>query len=144
LSLPKGERARVVIAAVLAMEPEIIVFDEPTTGQDYRGARYILDISRKLHEMGKTVIVITHHLYLMPDYAERVIIMGKGTLLLDAPIRQAFHDIDLLRSTYLSPPQAVVLAQELSRLAGGGADRLLTPREVAACLSPNGLESNHE
>ena len=82
LSLPKGDRARLVIGAILAMKPEIIIFDEPTTGQDYRGARYILDISKKLHEMGKTVIVITHHLYLMPDYAERVVVMGKGTVLL--------------------------------------------------------------
>ena len=68
-----------VIAAILAMQPDTIIFDEPTTGQDYRGARYILDISKKLHQLGKTVIVITHHLYLMADYAQRVIVMGKGT-----------------------------------------------------------------
>jgi len=135
LSLPKGDRARVVIAAILAMKPEIIIFDEPTTGQDYRGARYILDISRQLHQMGKTVIVITHHLYLMPEYAERVIVMGKGTILLDAPIREAYHQVELLRSTYLTPPQAVLLAQELGRL-NGGTYPLLTPQEVAACLEP--------
>ena len=89
--------ARVVIAAILAMKPEIIIFDEPTTGQDYRGAKYILDVSRQLHLMGKTVIVITHHLYLMPEYAERVIVMGKGTILLDAPIREAYHAVDTLK-----------------------------------------------
>jgi energy-coupling factor transport system ATP-binding protein len=132
LSLPKGDRARVVIAAILAMKPEIIIFDEPTTGQDYRGARYILDISRTLHQMGKTVIVITHHLYLMPEYAERVLVMGKGTLLLDAPIRQAYHAVDLLKSTYLTPPQAVLLTQELSRLEGKPVPLLLTPDELAS------------
>ncbi|MCX7670242.1 MAG: energy-coupling factor transporter ATPase [Anaerolineae bacterium] len=133
LALPKGDRARVVIAAILAMKPEIIIFDEPTTGQDYRGARYILDISRQLHQMGKTVIVITHHLYLMPEYAERVIVMGKGTILLDAPIRRAYHEIELLRSTYLTPPQAVLLARALDH--GDGRDfRLLTPQEVADCF----------
>ncbi|MFN5727677.1 MAG: ABC transporter ATP-binding protein, partial [Pseudanabaena sp.] len=84
LSLPKGERGRIVIAALLAMNPEIIIFDEPTTGQDYQGAASILEVSRQLHQMGKTVIVITHHLYLMPDYADRAIVMGKGTILLDA------------------------------------------------------------
>jgi energy-coupling factor transport system ATP-binding protein len=134
LALPKGDRARIVIAAILAMKPEIIIFDEPTTGQDYRGARYILDISRQLHRLGKTVIVITHHLYLMPDYAERVIVMGKGTVLLDAPIREAYHQIDLLRSTYLTPPQAVLLAQQLGRDAGQPFP-LLTPQEVAGCFS---------
>ena len=134
LSLPKGDRARVVIAAILAMKPEIIIFDEPTTGQDYRGAKYILDVSRQLHQMGKTVIVITHHLYLMPEYAERVIVMGKGTILLDAPIREAYHEVDLLKSTFLSPPQAVLLSQHLARQVGVEY-RLLTPEEVAGCFS---------
>jgi energy-coupling factor transport system ATP-binding protein len=133
LSLPKGDRARIVIAAILAMQPEIIIFDEPTTGQDYRGAKYILDVSRQLHQMGKTVIVITHHLYLMPDYAERVIVMGKGTILLDAPIREAYHQTELLRSTYLTPPQAVLLAQHLGQQIGHEM-RLLTPEEVAGCM----------
>jgi energy-coupling factor transport system ATP-binding protein len=136
LALPKGDRARVVIAAILAMRPEIIIFDEPTTGQDFRGARFILDVSRKLHQMGKTVIVITHHLYLMPEYAERVIVMGKGTISLDAPIREAYHQVQLLRSTFLSPPQAVLLAQHLSR-EDGRDFKLLTPSEVADCFVCN-------
>jgi energy-coupling factor transport system ATP-binding protein len=137
LSLPKGDRARVVIAAILAMKPEIIIFDEPTTGQDYRGAKYILDVSRQLHQMGKTVIVITHHLYLMPEYAERAIVMGKGTILLDAPIREAYHAVDLLNSTFLSPPQAVLLSQHLARQVESDL-KLLTPDEVAHCFSPDG------
>lgn len=132
LALPKGDRARVVIAAILAMQPEVIIFDEPTTGQDYRGAKAILDISRALHAMGKTVIVITHHLYLMPEYAERVIVMGKGTILLDAPIRRAYHEVELLRSTYLTPPQAVLLARALR---DNPTHLLLTPQEVAACVT---------
>jgi energy-coupling factor transport system ATP-binding protein len=140
LSLPKGDRARIVIAAILAMKPEIIIFDEPTTGQDYRGAKYILDVSRQLHHMGKTVIVITHHLYLMPDYAERVIVMGKGTILLDAPIREVYHQTELLRSTYLTPPQAVLLAQHLGEQIGHDLP-LLTPEEVAGCLGARPAEA---
>jgi energy-coupling factor transport system ATP-binding protein len=133
LSLPKGDRARVVIAAILAMKPEVLIFDEPTTGQDFQGARYILDISRQLHKAGKTVIVITHHLYLMPEYAQRVIVMGKGTVLLDAPIRTAYHQVELLRSTFLNPPQAVLLARHLGQQEGKDLP-LLTPREVADCF----------
>jgi energy-coupling factor transport system ATP-binding protein len=133
LALPKGDRARVVIAAILAMKPDIIIFDEPTTGQDYRGAKYILDVSRQLHHMGKTVIVITHHLYLMPEYAQRVITMGKGSILRDAPIREAYHQIDLLRSTFLAPPQSVLLAQKLGQQIGEDL-KLLTPVEVASCF----------
>ncbi|HSM25134.1 MAG TPA: energy-coupling factor transporter ATPase [Anaerolineaceae bacterium] len=137
LALPRGDRARVVIAAILAMYPDTIIFDEPTTGQDYKGSQYILDISRKLHQMGKTVVVITHHLYLMPDFAERVIVMGKGSILLDAPIREAYLDTEKLNSTYLTPPQAVLLANELSRVKGEEYP-LLTPLEVANCFSENG------
>lgn len=135
LSLPKGDRARVVIAAILAMKPDVIIFDEPTTGQDYQGANYILKISRMLHRQGRTVIVITHHLYLMPEYAERVIVMGKGTILLDAPVRSAFHQVDLLRSTYLVPPQAVLIAREMGRLINRELF-LLTPEEVSNCFHP--------
>ncbi|MBD2176025.1 ATP-binding cassette domain-containing protein [Pseudanabaena sp. FACHB-1998] len=134
LSLPKGERGRIVIAALLAMNPDIIIFDEPTTGQDYQGASSILEVSRQLHQMGKTVIVITHHLYLMPDYADRAIVMGKGTILLDAPLRQAYHQVDLLESTYLTPPQSVFLSQYLSKTS----DRsypLITPTEFASCFA---------
>ncbi|MGK7933194.1 MAG: ABC transporter ATP-binding protein [Microcystaceae cyanobacterium] len=134
LSLPKGERARIIIAAILAMNPDIIILDEPTTGQDFAGSQAILEISRQLHRMGKTVIVITHHLYLMPDYAQRVIVMGKGSILLDAPIRQAYHQTDVLESTYLSPPQVVSLSQYLSELTQEDYP-LLTASEFAGCFN---------
>jgi energy-coupling factor transport system ATP-binding protein len=132
LALPRGDRARVVIAAVLAMQPEVLIFDEPTTGQDYRGAQAILEITRRLHGAGKTVIVITHQLYLMPGYAERVLIMGEGKLLLDAPIREAYHATGVLETTYLAPPQAVLLAKAVCPDAGAGC-WLLTPEDIVAC-----------
>ncbi|NLE46071.1 MAG: ATP-binding cassette domain-containing protein [Chloroflexi bacterium] len=133
LSLPRGDRAAVVIAAVLALRPEVIILDEPTTGQDYQGALTVLEMTRRLHRAGKTVIVITHHLYLMPEYAERVVVLSEGKVLLDAPIREAFHAIDLLRSTYLVPPQAVLLARSLEELVAEKLP-LITPEEVAASL----------
>ncbi len=140
LALPKGDRARVVIGAILAMKPEIIIFDEPTTGQDYRGAKYILEISRDLHKMGKTVIVITHHLYLMPEFAERVIVMGKGTVLLDDVTRAAFHESEILKCTFLSAPQAVRLSQEMQKL-NSAFPSLLTPGEFADYFAPEGSDS---
>ncbi len=138
LALPKGDRARVVIAAILALRPDVVIFDEPTTGQDYRGARAILDISQQLHAAGKTIIVITHHLYLMPAYAERVVVMGQGALLLDAPIRTAYHAVDVLASTSITPPQAVLLARALAEERQADFP-LLTPEEVAACFTVNGF-----
>lgn len=134
LSLPKGDRARVVMAIVLAMRPEVLILDEPTTGQDYWGAQRILGIVDRLHRMGKTIVVVTHHLYLMADYAERVIVMGEGTILADGPIREIFHRPDVLRATYLEPPQAVLLARYWSQ-RGGSAYPLLTPAELASALA---------
>ncbi|KPK21084.1 MAG: ABC transporter [Nitrospira bacterium SG8_3] len=134
LTLPKGDRARVVISAILVMKPDIIIFDEPTTGQDYLGAKQILEISRDLHQQGKTIIVITHHLYLMPDYADRVIVMGKGSILLDEDIRTAFHATDTLARTYLLAPQAVLLSQELQKI-NNEFPPLLTPEEIVDYFS---------
>lgn len=133
LTLPRGDRARVVMAALLALRPEVIIFDEPTTGQDDRGARAILELSRQLHRQGQTIIVITHQLYLMPEYAERMLILDRGTLLLDAPLRQAFHATEALRAASLTPPQAVLLAQTLERQTGQPWP-FLTPEELAAAL----------
>jgi energy-coupling factor transport system ATP-binding protein len=70
----------------------------------------------------------------MPDYAERVIVLGQGTVLLDAPIRWAYHQTALLQSTYLTPPQAVILAQNLKEISGQDYP-LLTPQEIGACFS---------
>jgi energy-coupling factor transporter ATP-binding protein EcfA2 len=136
LSLSKGDRARVVIGAILAMKPELLIFDEPTTGQDFLGAKRILEITRRLHENLKTIIIVTHHLYLMPEYAERVIVMGEGTILLDDNLRTAFHDIDTLRRTFIKPPQAVQISQELIK-RNPSYPLLLTPEEIANYLIQN-------
>lgn len=125
-SLSKGDRARVVIAAALVLQPEVLVFDEPTTGQDDAGSRAILELTRTLHEQGRTVLVVTHHLYLMPGYASRAVIMGKGRVLLDAPLAEAYHATELLGQTRLKPTQAVALARAVHPDS-----RAVTPAEVA-------------
>jgi energy-coupling factor transporter ATP-binding protein EcfA2 len=125
-SLSRGDRARVVIAAVLALEPEILVFDEPTTGQDADGARAILDLTQRLNQEGRTVILVTHHLSLLPGYANRAILLRNGRLVLDASLRTVFHDLEALASTDLHPTHAVALA----RAADAGL-RTLTPEELA-------------
>jgi len=142
LSLSKGDRARVVTAAVLAMRPDILIFDEPTTGQDYAGARRILGVSQALHRSGKTVLVVTHHLHLMPGYAERAVIMGKGLILLDAPLRVAYHADEVLRSTHLLAPQIIRLAQHMQAIEQMQLP-IMTPEELAACIRPRPQSPRH-
>ena len=135
LALAKGDRARVVIAAVLAMQPELVILDEPTTGQDDRGARAILELTARLAARGRTILVITHHLYLMPGYATRAIVLGRGAVLADAPLRDVLHQPALLAQTHLAPPQAAALAAALAARTGQPLP-LVTPAEVAACFAP--------
>ena len=131
LALSKGDRARVVIAAVLVMDPPVLIFDEPTIGQDEAGARAILEVTRELHREGRTILVVTHHLHLLPAYAQRVVIMGRGRILSDSPLRAAYHATDLLRSAHLEPPQPALLAQALHP-----ENRALTPEELVASFQP--------
>jgi len=137
LALSRGERERLAIAAVLAMEPEVLILDEPTTGQDHAGARYVMEMVRRLHRGGRTVIVVTHHLHLLPDCVTRVVFLKAGRILLDAPTRRALHERDLMRATHLLPPQIVELAQEIERLGGARTDAL-TVEECCALFPGNG------
>ncbi len=138
-SLPKGDRARVVIAAVLALRPEVIVFDEPTIGQDYRGARRILDLTQKLHKDGKTVIVITHHLYLMREYAERMVVVSNGKVVLDGPIRNILGDVESLNPLGIEPPEAVLLRNCVAQ-ENRTKSWQITADELAMGLTPPGWE----
>jgi len=139
-ALSKGDRGRVVLAATLIREPEILIFDEPTTGQDYQGARHILELTRQLHTAGKTVIVITHHLYLLPGFVERVLVLGQGRVLLDAPLGEAYYRPELLAATRLKAPQIVELAHMIAAREGQPC-RALTVEELAACFTLSGQRS---
>jgi len=112
-ALPKGERAKVVIASALALDPEIIVLDEPTTGQDFKGCHQIMQIARQLHEQGRTVIFVTHHMALVAEYAERVIVMTGGKLLLDDATVNVFSRPEVVRQASIIPPQITELGQSL-------------------------------
>jgi energy-coupling factor transporter ATP-binding protein EcfA2 len=136
-ALSKGDRSRVVIAAVLVREPEILIFDEPTTGQDYQGALRILELTRRLHAAGKTVIVITHHLHLLPGFAERVLVLGQGRVLLDASLAEAYYRPEVLAATDLRAPQISELAQVIATREGQDC-RALSVEEFAACFTVGG------
>jgi energy-coupling factor transporter ATP-binding protein EcfA2 len=136
LTLSKGDRSRIVIAAILTMQPDAVIFDEPTTGQDYEGARAILDLTRQLHESGRTIIVITHHLYLLPGFAERLIVMGSGTVLGDGDLRSSLYETKVLRESFLVPPQLVQFAQAI-RDTYDESLQPITARELAASISFN-------
>jgi len=113
-NLPFGDRRKLTVAIVVAMKPRIIILDEPTTGQDYKGRYEIMEIAKKLHEKGHTIIVITHDMELVAKYAKRTIVLGNGQVLLDGPTNYVFSRPDILEKTYLKPPPLTQLSQRLS------------------------------
>ncbi|MEO1016120.1 MAG: ATP-binding cassette domain-containing protein, partial [Pseudomonadota bacterium] len=132
ISLSRGDRLRVAIAAVLALDPDILIFDEPTTGQDWRGALAIMEILRELNRQGKTVVLITHHLYLLPGFVERLIVMNAGKILLDGPLRDVLYTPEALAQAALTPPQTIRFAMGLPGLH---ALRPLGPDDLADRLA---------
>jgi energy-coupling factor transport system ATP-binding protein len=109
--LTKGMRQRVSIASILALEPRVIIVDEPTTGQDARQSLEIMDFLRGLNETGgHTIIIITHDMPIVARYARRVVAMGMGTILADGPTRAVFSQPEALARTFIEPPQITQLA----------------------------------
>jgi energy-coupling factor transport system ATP-binding protein len=113
-ALNKGDRAKVVIASVLAMQPQIIILDEPTTGQDYRGCKQIMQIARQLHQQGRTVLVASHDVALIAEYCQRVVVLFQGEVLVDDRPENVFAQTDVLGRTDVLPPQITQLSQALS------------------------------
>lgn len=109
-NLGKGQRQRLAIASVLAMEPQIICVDEPTTGQDRTESQRIMEILQEYNERGHTVVVITHDIALAAEYTDRVIVVNDGKIAADGPPKDVFLKRDNLEKTNIRPPQITQLA----------------------------------
>lgn len=115
--LSKGLRQRVAIASILALRPEVIIVDEPTTGQDARQSREIMDFLKSLNEEHEhTIIIITHDMPIVGQYARRVIAMANAQIIVDGSTADVFTQSDMLRKTFLAPPQITQLAQSVGEL----------------------------
>ncbi len=113
LFLSKGQRQRLAVAAVLAMGPDILVVDEPTTGQDYRSITGIMSLLCDLQRQGKTILVITHDMTLVAEYCQRVVAFRDGLLTFTGTPTDLFANQDTLQRTGLRPPAAAALATRL-------------------------------
>ena len=135
-NLSKGQRQRVALASILATDPDVIVFDEPTTGLDAaQQARFMDLVSRLNREDGLTVVMVTHDMGSVAYYAPRTVVMEEGRVVADAPTREIFADEDRLDSWELRPPQPVALSNALSRtLDPEGALPALSVGEVVESL----------
>ncbi len=115
LFLGKGQKQRLAVAAVLAMRPEVIIVDEPTTGQDYRMVSSIMALLEELHAAGGTVLIITHDMTLVANYCQSVTVLRDGHTVFEGTTRQLFSSPELLEASQLRAPQAIALSCELRR-----------------------------
>lgn len=106
-------RKLVAIASVIAMDTPVVIFDEPTTGQDAANIARIANVIATLRERGKTVITITHDIDFCAENFERVIAMSQGKILLDGKANDVLGQEEILATTYVEPPQLTRLGKRL-------------------------------
>ena len=104
-SASRGERQRIALASLIAVEPEVLILDEPTTGLDYRECMAMMARVRLLNAAGTTVIMVCHDMELVLDFAHRVLVLCEGTLLLDGETRAVFRKEAVPRQAPVPPPQ---------------------------------------
>lgn len=113
--LSGGQKRRVAIAGVLAMQPEVLILDEPTAGLDPKGRDEILDQVAKLHkERGITVILVSHSMEDVAKYVDRIIVMNQGSVMFDDIPKNVFAHYKELESVGLAAPQVTYLMHELA------------------------------
>ena len=129
--LSGGQMRRVAIAGVLAMEPKVLILDEPAAGLDPRGRERILGMLQELHrEGGVTIVMVSHSMDDCARLATRMIVMSKGELVLTDTPRNVFRQADLMRSIGLGVPEAAELCGRLRSAGLQLPDDLFTQEEL--------------
>ncbi len=135
-----GEKRLAAIAGVLAMRPEVIAFDEPTSDLDPVHAARVEGLVGELRRQGEYGLVLsTHDLDLAARIADRVVLLKEGSIIAEGPPRELFYDVDLLKGVGLIEPRVVRLWRELCRRTGRDpGPRPLTETEFVAALADGG------
>lgn len=114
--LSGGQKRRVAIAGVLAMNPNILILDEPTAGLDPKGRDFILDKIKNLHKnYNMTIIIVSHSMEDVANIAERVIVMNDGSIAIDDKVSNVFKRVEELEAMGLAVPQVTYLMRELKK-----------------------------
>lgn len=133
--LSGGQMRRVAIAGVLAMNPEVLILDEPTAGLDARSTDQLMQLVTHLHAQGRTIILITHQMEQVARYASQVVVMNHGQMVTSTTPAKLFSDHDFLQENHLGEPAAVKIGQQL-RARGIKLKPVLTLTDLARQLAP--------
>lgn len=116
VSLSSGIKKVVALASVCAMNPSLLLLDEPTTGQDQPGKRRLGELMQELSAAGKTIVVISHDMNFVAKYAKRVIVMAEGRVIGDGTPAEIFSDEDVMQKAHVQPPQVYAVVNELRKI----------------------------
>ena len=135
-ALSGGQKRRVAIAGVLAMEPEILILDEPTAGLDPQERTEILELLERLHqEQGLTILLISHSMEDVARYADRILVMRQGELVLDGPPARIFRYEEELQAIGLNVPESIGILHQLQKHGMTGGEDCVTAEEAAAAIA---------
>ena len=129
MSLSGGTKKVVALASVCAMDPSILLLDEPTTGQDQPGKQRLGQLMLSLSASGKTIIVISHDMNFVARYAQRVIVMAEGRVIGDDTPARIFSNESVMKQAHVQPPQVNELRREGQSI----------PEEAYTCSQAAGL-----
>ncbi|GAA0817934.1 energy-coupling factor transporter ATPase [Clostridium tertium] len=128
--LSGGQKRRVAIAGVIAMEPKVLILDEPTAGLDPKGRDDILEQIKVLHyEYKMTIILVSHSMEDVGKLAERIIVMNKGEVALEGTPAKVFKEVETLENIGLAVPQVTYLMRELKRRGFNVSDEIYTIKQ---------------
>ncbi|SET19556.1 energy-coupling factor transport system ATP-binding protein [Olsenella sp. KH3B4] len=147
-TLSGGQKQKVAIAAILAMRPRVLVLDEPTAALDPASSKLVFDTLRKVREEGVTVVVIEQKVALLSEYCDRILVMSKGSLVLDGAPREVFSHGDELRRIGVDSPRVARVYNSLAKdgLVAGGAPCLTVPEAktlITGLIQPASKTSCH-
>ena len=133
--LSGGQKRRVAIAGVIAMEPKVLILDEPIAGLDPKGRDDILNQIRKLHDDYKiTTIMISHSMEDVAKVADRVVVMNHGSIILDGKVSDVFKEVDVLEDIGLGVPQVTYLLRELRKKGFDISDDIYTIKDAKKAI----------
>lgn len=112
--LSGGQMRRVAIAGILAMEPAILVLDEPTAGLDPLGRKELMNLFKKLHQSGMTIVLVTHLMDDVAEYANQVYVMEKGRLVKGGKPSDVFQDVVFMKEMQLGVPKITAFCKRLA------------------------------
>ena len=112
--LSGGQKRRVAIAGILAMNPDILILDEPTAGLDPQGAKEMLNLFQKINQQGKTVILVSHDMNQVLEYCDDVVVMNKGRVEKHVTVDELFRETEYLTSLSIDLPMITSFILELN------------------------------